>query len=99
MKKKLQKRKVSRKTKSVGKIQRKTVKKTKTRYKTKRINSAIRAKPYRKGSVLSIAYDGVNHEFALDLLSRSSGKKIGEFHIKGTTLMTSMGFPLLVSQS
>ena len=94
MKKKLQSRKVSRKTKSVGKIR-----KAKTRYKTKRINSALRAKPYRKGSILSIAYDGVNHEFALDLLSRSSGKKIGEFHIKGTTLMSSMGFPLLVTQS
>lgn len=98
MKKKLQQRKVSRKTKPVGKIQIKT-KKAKTRYKTKRINSTIRAKPYRKGIVLSMAYDGVNHEFALDLLSGNSGKKIGEFHIKGTTLMSSMGFPLLVTQS
>ena len=94
MKKKLQSRKVSRKTKSVGKIH-----KAKTRYKTKRINSALKAKPYRKGTILSIAYDGVNHEFALDLLARNSGKKIGEFHIQGTTLMSSMGFPIVVTQS
>ena len=54
---------------------------------------------YKKGNVLTVSYSDKNGVFSFGVVAQNSGKRIGEYQIKGTTIMGIMGMPLVISQS
>jgi hypothetical protein len=96
--------KKARKSRPVGRpsgiTPKRATRKTSTRSKAKHIGTTSKRQPYQKGkTALKIAYNGVDNVFALDLVAVNTGKKIGEFHVSGTTFSGVMGMPIMLTQS